>query len=183
MPSKGLSRRDLLKIGAAGGAAELAAMLLPGCGAPKNAASTVTPRTACSTLAAIEHVVIFIQENRSFDHYFGSYRGVRGFSDQSAAFRQRNPTNTSSLPSGILLPFHFDTLRTNSACTHDVAHDWVAMHQSWNGGAMDGFITSRLSIDGDNAVLCMGYYTRPDLPFYYAVADAFTLCDNYFCSV
>ena len=86
MPSKGLSRRDLLKIGAAAGAAELAAALLPGCGAPKIAASTVTPRTACSTLTAIEHVVIFIQENRSFDHYFGSYRGVRGFSDQSAAF-------------------------------------------------------------------------------------------------
>jgi phospholipase C len=183
MPSKGLSRRDLLKIGAAAGAAELAATLLPGCGAPKNAASTVTLGTACSTLAAIEHVVIFIQENRSFDHYFGGYRGVRGFSDQSAAFRQPDPSNTASSPSGVLLPFHFDTLRTNSACTHDVAHDWVTMHQSWNDGAMDAFVTSRLPIDGTNAVLCMGYYTRADLPLYYAVADAFTLCDNYFCSV
>jgi len=136
MPSKGLSRRDLLKIGAAAGAAELAATLLPGCGAPK----TVTPGTACSTLTAIEHVVIFIQENRSFDHYFGSYRGVRGFSDQSAAFRQPDPANTASSPSGVLLPFHLDTFRTNSACTHDIAHDWVALHQSWNGGAMDGLL-------------------------------------------
>jgi phospholipase C len=183
MSFKGLSRRDLLKIGAAAGAAELAATLLPGCGAPEIAASTVTPETACSTLTAIEHVVIFIQENRSFDHYFGSYRGVRGFSDQSAAFRQPDPANTVSSPSGVLLPFHLDTLRTNSACTHDIAHDWVAMHQSWNGGAMDGFVSSRLSVDGSNAVLSMGYYARPDLPFYYAVADAFTLCDNYFCSV
>ena len=48
---------------------------------------------------------------------------------------------------------------------------------------MDGFVTSRLSVDGSDAVLCMGYYTRADLPFYYAVADAFTMCDNYFCSV
>ena len=183
MPSKGLSRRDLLKIGAAAGAAELAATFLPGCGSPKNAVSTVTSGTACSTLAAIEHVVIFIQENRSFDHYFGSYRGVRGFSDQSAAFRQPDPANTTSLPFDVLLPFHLDTLRTNSACTHDIAHDWVALHQSWNGGAMDGFVTPRLSVDGSNAALSMGYYTRADLPFYYAVADAFTLCDNYFCSV
>src|SRR5260370_40632244 len=153
MPSKGLSRRDLLKIGAAASAAELAATLLPGCGALKNAASTVIPTTACSTLTAIEHVVIFIQENRSFDHYFGNYRGVRGFSDQSAAFRQPDPTNTASSPSGVLLPFHLDTLRTNSACTHDIAHDWVPLHQSWNGGAMDGFVTSRLPINGNDAVL------------------------------
>src|ERR1700755_2282335 len=152
MSSKGLSRRDLLKIGAVAGAAGLAAAFLPGCGAAKNAASTVTPATACSTLTAIEHVVIFIQENRSFDHYFGSYRGVRGLSDQSAVFRQPDPANTASSPSGVLLPFHLDSLRTNSACTHDIAHDWVAMHQSWNSGAMDGFVTSRLSADASNAV-------------------------------
>jgi phospholipase C len=183
MPSKGLSRRDVLKIGAAAGAAELAATLLPGCGALKNAASTVTPKTACSTLNDIDHVVIFIQENRSFDHYFGSYRGVRGFSDQSAAFHQPDPANTASSPSGVLLPFHLDTSQTNSACTHDITHDWVPQHQSWNGGSMDSFVTSRLPINANDAVLSMGYYTRADLPFYYAVADAFTLCDNYFCSV
>ena len=166
MPSKGLSRRDLLKFGAAASAAELAATLLPGCGELRNAASTVTPVTACSTLTTIEHVVIFIQENRSFDHYFGSYPGVHGFSDQSAAFRQPDPANTASSPSGVLLPFHLDTLRTNAACTHDIAHDWVTLHQSWNGGAMDGFVTPRLSVDGSNSVLSMGYYTRADLPFY-----------------
>jgi phospholipase C len=82
-----------------------------------------------------------------------------------------------------LLPFHLDTLRTNSACTHDISHDWVPQHQSWNGGSMDGFVTSRLPINANDAVLSIGYYTREDLPFYYAVADAFTLCDNYFCSV
>ena len=56
------------------------------------------------------------------------------------------------------------------------------MHQSWNNGAMDGFVTSRLPINANDAVLSMGYYTRADLPYYYALADAFTLCDNYFCS-
>jgi phospholipase C len=175
MPSKGLSRRDLLKIGAAASAAEIAAMLLPGCGAPKNAASTVTATTSCSTSTDIDHVVIFIQENRSFDHYFGSYRGVRGFSDQSGKFRQPDPANSVSSPAGVLMPFHLDTSRTNSSCTHDITHDWVPQHQSWNGGTMDGFVTSRLPINTNDAVLSMGYYTRADLPFYYAVADAFTL--------
>src|SRR5229473_867325 len=146
MPSKGLSRRDLLKFGAAASAAELAATLLPGCGELRNAASTVTPATACSTLTAIDHVVIFIQENRSFDHYFGSYHGVRGFSDQSAAFRQPDPANTKNSPVGTLLPFHLDTATTNAACTHDITHDWVPQHQSWDNGAMDGFVTSRLPI-------------------------------------
>jgi phospholipase C len=134
-------------------------------------------------LTDIDHVVFFIQENRSFDHYFGSYRGVRGFSDASAAFRQANPANTTISPAGVLLPFHLDTLTTNAACTHDIGHDWVTQHQSWNDGAMDSFVTSRLPGDGQNAEFCMGYYTRADLPYYYAVADAFTMCDNYFCSV
>ena len=83
----------------------------------------------------------------------------------------------------MLLPFHLDTTQTNAACTHDITHDWIPQHQSWDNGAMDGFVTSRLPINANDAVLSMGYYTRADLPYYYAVADAFTLCDNYCCSV
>jgi phospholipase C len=183
MPSNSLSRRDVLKIGAAAGAAELAGTLLSGCGALRTAASAISGSTTCAKVTDIDHVVIFIQENRSFDHYFGSYRGVRGFADQSAAFRQPYPANTTNPPTGILLPFHVDTSKTNSACTPDITHDWVPQHQSWNNGAMNGFVTSRLPINANDAVLSMGYYTRADIPFYYAVADGFTLCDNYFCSV
>ena len=130
----------------------------------------------------IEHVVIFIQENRSFDHYFGSCRGVRGFSDQGPAFQQPDPAITTKPPAGVLLPFHLDTSKTNAACTHDITHDWVPQHQSWDNGAMDGSVTSRLPINTNDAVLTMGYYTCADPPFYYPVADAFTICDNYFCS-
>jgi phospholipase C len=138
---------------------------------------------SCGRLTDIEHVVIFIQENRSFDHYFGSYRGVRGFAEQSPAFRQPDPANTTDPPVGALLPFHLNTAKLNAACTHDITHDWVPQHQSWHEGAMDGFVTSRLPINAGDAALTMGYYARADLPFYYAVADAFTICDNYFCSV
>jgi phospholipase C len=179
----GISRRDILKIGAAAGAARLASALLSGCGGGhSNSPSSASP-SVCSKLTDIEHVVIFIQENRSFDHYFGSYRGVRGFAEQSAAFQQPYPGNTTNALTGKLLPFHLDTSKNNAACTHDITHDWVPQHQSWHNGAMDGFVTSRLAINANDAVLTMGYYDRGDLPFYYAVADAFTLCDNYFCSV
>jgi len=175
-----ITRRELLKIGSAAGIAELASLGLHGCGF-----STVIPGSlsGCAKISDIEHVVILTQENRSFDHYFGSYRGVRGFSDKSAAFEQPDSANTSIPPLRTLLPFHLDTSRVNAACTHDISHDWVPQHQSWDNGKMDGFVNSRLAIDSNDAVLTMGYYTRADIPYYYALADAFTICDNYFCSV
>jgi len=178
MRSRSVTRRELLKTGTALAAAGLAPALLP-----DGLRRLLALPTTCAKLTDIEHVVIFIQENRSFDHYFGSYRGVRGFADQSPAFRQPNPANTTDLPLGSLLPFHLNTSKTNAACTHDITHDWAPQHQSWHDGAMDGFVTSRLPLDANDAVLTMGYYTRADLPFYYALADAFTLCDNYHCAV
>ena len=181
-----MNRRELLKLAAGATASELAALAMHGCGGGGGGGvSTGTPSpvpvdSACSNINDVEHVVIFIQENRSFDHYFGSYRGVRGFSDKSGAFQQPDSANTSNAPIGYLLPFHLDTSTTNAACTHDISHDWVPQHKSWDNGAMDGFVNSRLPINADDAVLSMGYYTRADLPYYYALADAFTICDNYF---
>src|ERR1700686_3598022 len=174
------TRRELLKLGTAAAVAELASLGLHGCGISKLVPSVPS---GCSKLTDVEHVVILTQENRSFDHYFGSYRGVRGFADQSAAFQQPDPANTTISPVGQLLPFHLDTSQANATYTHDISHDWVPQHQSWDNGRMDGFVSSRLPIDSNDAVLSMGYYTRADLPYYYALADGFTICDNYFCSV
>src|SRR6201988_649142 len=151
-----LTRRNLLKLGTAAAAAELASLSLHGCGV-SNLVHSVG--SGCSKLSNIEHVVILTQENRSFDHYFGSYRGVRGFSDQSAAFQQPDPANTAISPLGQLLPFHLDTTKANPACTHDISHDWVPQHQSWDNGKMDGFVSSRLPINSKAAVLSMGYST------------------------
>lgn len=189
-PHAKISRRDLLRLGGAAAGAGLGSSLLSGCGGGSiSSGSSGTPTTtptgaaACSKLTDIQHVVILIQENRSFDHYFGSYRGVRGFGDNSAAFQQPDPSNTTSPPIGKLLPFHLDNSAFNAACTPDITHDWVPQHQSWHNGAMDGFVTSRLPINATDAILSMGYHNRADLPYYYALADAFTICDNYFCSV
>jgi len=182
MALRGVTRRELLKACGTVTVADLASWLLEGCAGGGSQTSPPTP-SSCAKLSAIEHVVIFVQENRSFDHYFGSYRGVRGFSEKSSAFEQPDSANNSNPPIGQLLPLHLDTATTNAACTHDITHDWVPQHQSWDNGAMDGFVNSKLAINANDAILTMGYYNRADLPYYYALADAFTICDNYFCSV
>jgi len=110
-----------LKLSGIAAAAELASLGLYGCGGASVGTSTGSPiQPACAKLSDINHVVILTQENRSFDHYFGSYRGVRGFSDQSAAFQQPDPANTTAPPLAKLLPFHLDASITNAACTHDI---------------------------------------------------------------
>jgi phospholipase C len=140
--------------------------------------------SACGSLNDIEHVIFLIQENRSFDHYYGSYRGVRGFADPNAlpgVFAQQGYPVAGY--GGELLPFHIDAA-TNGQCTHDITHSWGPQHLSWDNGAMDGFVKQHLAVDGPTAgPLTMGYYERADLPLHYALADAFTLCDGYHCSV
>ena len=134
----------------------------------------------------MDHVVFLMLENRSFDHYFGSYPGVRGFDDHPpgspGVFAQSWPGGSTS----SLLPFHLDTSSGRGECSTDLSHAWELQHKCWNGGAMDRFVATHTSVEGEgpaNGVLTMGYYTRRDLDFYYALADAFTICDGYHCSV
>lgn len=189
-PGSPISRREFLE----GGVALSGAMALGRRLAPSRWTSTVrralaVPR-AGSDLGAIEHVVFLMQENRSFDHYFGSYKGVRGFDDHTAsslgAFAQPFAANTTRPPMGVQLPFHFDTTTGFDARTRDLSHDWLAEHLSRNDGKMDAFVKTHMmpSIDGPSyGLFTMGYYTREDLPYHYALADAFTICDHYFCSI
>jgi phospholipase C len=139
------------------------------------------------SLEAIEHVVFVMQENRSFDHYFGSYRGVRGFDDhvgnKLGAFTQ--PWPGGSEPQ--LLPYRLDAATRAAQCAGNAdipIHDWGPQHDSWAQGKMDGFVATHSRTDGAaQGPLVMGYFTRADLGFYYALADAFTICDAYHCSV
>jgi phospholipase C len=151
-------------------------------------AAAASPGAA--SLSDVQHVVILMQENRSFDHYFGTLSGVRGFSDPHAlrgVFGQSGyqPGRGPSL-AGYLEPFRLDSdppLRDGQT-TNDISHTWPTQHQSWNDGAMDKFVATHVNVDGAaHGPVTMGYYTRADLPFYYALADAFTVCDAYFSSV
>ncbi|MFI5776912.1 alkaline phosphatase family protein [Nocardia sp. NPDC051570] len=135
----------------------------------------------------IEHVVLLMQENRSFDHYFGTMPGVRGFADPQAlhfpdgtsVFQQPDPQN----PDGYTLPFHLDTYRNSVQKIPSTSHAWAVQHQALNGGAMDQWLPAHRRADGKNGPYVMGYYERADIPFHFALADAFTVCDAYHCSV
>jgi phospholipase C len=136
-----------------------------------------------SDLGAVEHVVFLMQENRSFDHYFGTMAGVTGYDDANnrGAFTQAWPGGEQS----TLLPFHMNTKKQQAECTYDLSHSWPAEHASWDNGAMDAFVSTHTSSDyeGDLGVNTMGYYKKADIPFYYDLAKKFTICDNYFCSI
>jgi phospholipase C len=179
-----MSRRRFVgsTVGAIGAASVASA--LPG--AVQKAVADVSDKPG--SLSQIEHVIVLTQENRSFDTYFGTLRGVRGFNDPTAitlptgrpVWYQPDPHN----PQGYELPFHLDTINTSAAAATDLSHAWSVQHSSWDGGKMDNWLPAHRAADGNtNGPMTMGYYTRADLPFHYALADAFTICDNYHCSV
>jgi phospholipase C len=139
------------------------------------------------SLRDIKHVVLLMQENRSFDHYFGTMAGVRGFGDPEAlilpngksVFHQPDPES----PLGYLLPFHLNTLASSAQKIPSTNHEPNVQHEAWNRGKMDQWVTAHRKADGVNGPYTMGYYTRADIPFQFALAEAFTICDAYHCSV
>jgi phospholipase C len=167
-----------------------AGALAAACGSSSTVTKAASTAPAGSDLGAVEHVVFLMQENRSFDHYFGAYKGVRGFDDHRATdlgvFSQPDVSNTSRQPVGRQLPFHLDASSGQGECTHDLSHTWQAQHLCRDNGAMDAFVSTHTSDQFEktvNGLLTMGYYTRADLPYHYALADAFTICDGYHCSI
>jgi len=121
----------------------------------------------------VEHVVILMQENRSFDHYYGTMRGVRGYGDTAAltdVFRQPDPKG------GVLLPFHVDTMKVDGQQLADLDHSWPGTHTAWANGEYNDWIAAK-------SELTMAYFDQSDIRFHRALADNFTICDNYFCSI
>lgn len=129
------------------------------------------------SLDDVEHVVVLMQENRSFDHYFGSLRGVRGFGDPTPA---RLPSGKSvwHQPDGTgeVLPFHPDKAQLGLAFLEDLDHSWDGGHTAFAAGRYDQWVPAKTATT-------MAYLDRHDIPFHYALADAFTICDNYHCSL
>ncbi len=133
-----------------------------------------------ASLNDIEHFVILMQENRSFDEYFGRMSGVIGFEDPHAipgVFRQRD-IRVLRNPSGYVLPWHMDTATTKAQSFGSLGHSWPEQHIMWNEGLMDQFMLGQ-----HNQPVVMGYYNEEDVPYHYALANGFTVCDRYFCSV
>jgi phospholipase C len=130
-----------------------------------------------TTFYDAEHVVFLMQENRSFDHMFGTLKGVRGFNDphphvlpnKDKVWLQRDAKGNA------YIPFHIDLNRTRVTWQGGLPHSWPDQIAAYNKGHYNNWVPAK-------SVMCLAYYKREDLPFYYALADAFTICDQYFCS-
>jgi phospholipase C len=164
------SRRTFLRVAAAGAAASA----FP----PSIARALSIPAARVTgTIRDVKHVVILMQENRSFDHYFGTLRGVRGFGDRHPVPMSGGRTvwqqsdGTRELP-----PFHLDTKTTDALKVPGTPHSFSDSQAAWNQGRF-GFWPKFKN------PYSMGHYKRDDIPFQFALAEAFTICDAYHCSV
>ncbi|MEW2179196.1 phosphocholine-specific phospholipase C [Streptomyces sp. NPDC005406] len=165
-----LNRRRLLQL--AGGTAAYTAL-----SSSIARAASLPARGRTGSLQDVEHIVVLMQENRSFDHYFGTMNGVRGFGDPRPV----------TLPSGKpvwhqqdglgkeVLPFRPPADKLGMQFLRDLNHDWAGGHRAFNKGAYDQWVPAKTAT-------AMAHLTREDIPFHYALADAFTVCDAYHCS-
>ncbi|GAA1939641.1 phosphocholine-specific phospholipase C [Kitasatospora viridis] len=176
-----LTRRTFLGSAAALGAA-VGLEVVPGTQARAAAAAART-----GTIRDVKHVVVLMQENRSFDHYFGTLRGVRGFGDRTAV-QLPDGNSVFNQPNGGKRQYPWQLSATKTwwwgvskekiaQCDGSLAHTWATQHAAWNNGRMDSWVAAK----GSDRTL--GFMDRSDIPFHYALADAYTICDAYHCSV
>ncbi len=190
-----LSRRKFL-----GTAAAVTGAAAVGAGLPGSSAFAAAAETSAATghrphgdLRDIKHVVVVMQENRSFDHYFGSLKGVRGFGDRSTiqlpgggTVWQQPQTPTAGAPTQY--PWRLSGAKAwegdvppdpevGAANYGGTTHGWEDQHAAWYGGLMNGWYEAK------GGPTTLGYLDRHDLPFHYALADAYTIGDAYHCSV
>jgi phospholipase C len=161
-----INRRGFLAM--AGGATAMATL------SPSIARAAAIPADRrTSSIKDIDHIVVLMQENRSFDHYFGSLRGVRGFGDRTPVTL---PDGQSVWHQSGVLPFRPEADDLGLQFIQDLAHGWNDGHDAFAGGRYDNWVPAKTPTT-------MAYLTREDIPFHYALADAFTVCDAYHCSL
>ncbi|WP_257274164.1 alkaline phosphatase family protein, partial [Endozoicomonas sp. SESOKO4] len=173
---KSLSRRQFLKASGVGLTGVTASGLLP----PSIVkALSIPANNVHGNINDVEHVVILMQENRAFDHYFGKLAGVRGFADRHPAptvygdvWKQKYVKGWSNR---FIYPYHLDAKQGNAQRVNGTPHTFPDAQDAWDMGRMSDWPTHKKEQS-------MGYYTEAELPFQFALADAFTVCDEYYCS-
>ena len=156
---RNISRRRFLGMSAsAAGAAALGTL-------PTTLSQALAIPPSRRSLDAVRHVVVLMQENRSFDHYFGALAGVRGFND-AAALQLRDGRSVFAQADGAshVLPYRIDATNGAAPCAPDLDHSWAGTHRAWNGGRWDEWVNAK-------SALTMGHLTRADIPFHYALAE------------
>jgi phospholipase C len=176
------NRRDFIKKAALLSGAAGVFSALP---ASIQRAMAIDPKPGTTFLDA-EHIVVLMQENRSFDHCYGSLRGVRGFNDPRAIqLPNKNLVWLQSNAKGeTYAPFRLNLKDTKATWMSSLPHSWGNQVDARNNGKYDKWLLVKQSGNKDWSPmpLTLGYYNREDIPFYYSLADAFTLCDQNFCS-
>ncbi|WP_328548426.1 phosphocholine-specific phospholipase C [Streptomyces platensis] len=164
-----LNRRRFLQIaGATAGASALSSSIAR--------AAAIPAKRSSGSIKDVEHIVVLMQENRSFDHYFGSMKGVRGFGDPRPVILESGKSVWhQSDGNKEVLPYHPDAEDLGMQFIEGLDHEWKGGHEAWNKGKYDNWIPAK-------SAATMAYLTRKDIPFHYALADAFTVCDSYHCS-
>lgn len=165
-----VSRRRFLQLGVGATAASLLSPSIA-------RAAAIEGNHRTRSIQDVEHIVVLMQENRSFDHYFGTLRGVRGFGDPHPATL---PSGKSVFhqPDGSreVLPFRPNVKDAGLAFLQDLDHGWDGGHRVLNNGLYDQWVPTKTAAT-------MAHLSRRDIPFHYALADAFTICDAYHCSL
>jgi phospholipase C len=176
------SRRDFLKKAALLSGGVMMANTLP----PSIQRALAINPALGSTYLDAEHVVILMQENRSFDHTFGTLQGVRGFNDPRVARQpdQKPVWLQTDVLGNTYTPFRLDIKGTKVTWMGSLPHSRASQVDANNFGKYDKWLSAKKSSNKKYAEmpLTLGYHTREDLPFNYAMADAFTVCDQNFCS-
>lgn len=148
-------------------------------------AAAIGPDVRTGTLEDLQHIVILMQENRSFDHYFGTLPGVRGFGDRfpiPAPPLPNTPPRTVWLQpsqdgSRLLAPFPLATARQFGYMrVEGTPHSWPDAQQAWDHGRMGHWTAAKHNH-------ALAHFSREDLPFQFALAENFTLCDAYHCAI
>jgi len=148
-------------------------------------ALAIPARRVHGDIRDVEHIVILMQENRSFDHYFGTLAGVRGFGERfpipvpnsigisgKTVWYQSNPITSPS----VIAPFHLDTQTSFQYMrVTGTPHTWPNAVLAWADGKLNTWPLYKNNHS-------LGYFTESDIPFQFALANAFTICDAYHCS-
>lgn len=171
----GFSRRRFISLGAGALGLAAGASLLP----PSLQSALASPAPP-GGLDSVEHVVLIMQENRAFDHYFGTMRGVRGFGDPNALRLRTGRTVFEQPDRGeVVTPYPIrgsaQTQQMDTQNVDNLAHDWADGQQAVAGGWHDGWIPAK-------SAATMAHYERQDIPFQFELAESFTICDAYHCS-
>jgi phospholipase C len=134
-------------------------------------AAEIPAHRRTGSIKDIEHIVVLMQENRSFDHYLGTLRGVRGFGDpHPVTLPSGKPVWYQSDGTKEILPFHPDAEDLGLAFLEDLPHGWNDTQAAFNKGKYDKWIPAKTATT-------MAHLTREDIPFHHALADTFTVCD------